>query len=41
MTINPDDIDASESGKTCNESVVSRFWEAEACMPVSQDLCSG
>ena len=41
MTINPDDIGAPESGETCNESVVSRFWEAEACMSVSQDHVQG
>ena len=38
ITTKPDDIDTCpEVGDPCNESVVSRFWEAEACVLVSQD----
>ena len=42
ITTNPDNIDTClEVGEPCNESVVSRFWEAEACVPVSQDCVQG
>ena len=30
-----------ELGEPCDESVASRFWEAEACMPPSQDSVQG
>ena len=42
ITTNPGNIETCpEMGEPCNEPVVSRFWEAEACMPTSQDCVQG